>query len=96
MDAESVDNTHTPLLKEFLMASTKRGFLVGQVIDGTWQVASKTGYYLPNVGACHPMVAGMTETDHEQICAAVSWMAEETGVTLVNLTADASYRVSWL
>ena len=46
------------------MASMKRGFLVGQLVDGVWQVASKTGYLLPGVGACHPLVAGMTETDH--------------------------------
>ena len=77
------------------MASTKRGFLVGRLVDGVWQVASATGYLLPGVGACHPLVAGMTETDHEQICSAVSWMADNAGVSLVNLTADAAYRVSW-
>lgn len=77
------------------MATTKRGFLVGRLVDGTWQVASKTGYLLPGVGACHPLVAGMTEADHAQIERAVCWMADNPGVTLVDLTADAAYRVSW-
>ena len=49
------------------MASAKRGFLVGRLVDGMWQVASTTGYLLPGVGACHPLVEGMTETDHAQI-----------------------------
>jgi hypothetical protein len=78
------------------MASTKRGFLVGRFVDGRCQLASKTGYLQPGVGACHPLVAGMTEVDHEQICKAVSWMADNPGVMLVNLTADAAYTVSWL
>ena len=75
--------------------STKRGFLVGRCVDGTWQVASTSGYHFGGAGACHPLVAGMTETDHTAICKAVAWMADNPGVTLVNLTADAAYRVSW-
>ena len=77
------------------MASTTRGFLVGRLVEDRWQVASKTGYLLPGVGACHPLVDGMTEVDHAEICRAVGWMADTPGVTLVNLTADAAYRVSW-
>ena len=41
--------------------STKRGFLVGRCVDGTWQVASTSGYHFGGAGACHPLVAGMTE-----------------------------------
>ena len=76
------------------MASAKRGFLVGRLVEGTWQVASTTGYLLPGVGACHPLVEGMTETDHAQIERAVL-MAGEHGVTVTELTTDATYRVSW-
>ena len=38
----------------------------------------------------------MTETAHDQICRAVAWMADERGVVSVDLTPDATYRVSWL
>ena len=74
---------------------TKRGFLVARSVEGRWQLASKSGYYWPGVGTSHPLVGAMTETDHEQICRAVGWMADHPGVTLVDLTADATYRVSW-
>ena len=76
--------------------ASKRFFLVARSVDGRWQRASHTGYLLPNVGACHPLVDDMTEADHEQICRAVCWMADETAVRSVDLTADATYRVSWL
>jgi len=78
------------------MASTTRGFYVARQVDGRWQVASKTGRYLPGVGAAHPLVAGMTETDHHQIERAVCWMGQEGGINYVDLTADASYRVGWM
>jgi hypothetical protein len=78
------------------MASTKRGFLVARFVDGRCQLASKKGYFKPGIGAYHPLVEGMTEVDHDQICKAICWMADNPGVTLVDLTADASYRVSWL
>ena len=78
------------------MPTPKRRFLVARSIDGRWQHASHTGLFWPNVGAAHPMVDGMTETDHAQICRAVCWMVNNPGVTMVDLTADATYRVSWM
>lgn len=73
----------------------KRGFLVGWQVADVWQVASATGQYWPGVGASHPLVDGMTENDHAQICQAVCWMADDPAARLVTLTADATYRVSW-
>jgi hypothetical protein len=75
--------------------ATKRGFLVGRFVDGTWQVASTTGYHFGGAGACHPLVDGMTEVDHEQICQAVCWMVDEPAARVVELTADNTYCVSW-
>jgi len=76
--------------------ASKRDFLVGRLVDGTWQVARGAGHLYGGVGACHPLVDGMTETDHAQICAAVSFMADDPAVRMVELTADGTYRVSWL
>jgi hypothetical protein len=76
--------------------ASKRAFLVARSVDGHWQHASHTGYYFGGAGACHPLVAGMTEADHAQICRAVAWMADDAAVQSVDLTADATYRVSWI
>lgn len=76
--------------------ASKRLFLVARSVDGRWQHVSHSGYHFGGAGACHPLVDGMTEVDHEQICNAVCWMVDTPGVTLVDLTADATYRVSWL
>mgnify|MGYP001597999995 FL=1 len=78
------------------MSQHKRGFLVAQSVEGRWQHVSHSGYLLAGVGACHPLVGSMTETAHDQICQAVVWMADERGVVSVDLTPDATYRVSWL
>ena len=78
------------------MSQTKRGFLVAQSIDGHWQHVSHSGYLLAGVGACHPLVGAMTEMAHDQICKAVSWMADDAAVVSVDLVPDATYRVSWL
>ena len=78
------------------MSQRKRGFLVAQSVDGRWQHVSHNGYLLAGVGACHPLVGDMTETAHDQICLAAEWMAGEHGVVSVDLTPDATYRVSWL
>ena len=74
----------------------KRGFLVAQQVDGHWQRVSSNGYLLEHVGACHPLVGDMTEVAHDEICKAVTWMAEDAAVVSVDLTPDATYRVSWL
>ena len=78
------------------MSQRKRGFLVAHQVAGRWQHVSQSGYLLADVGACHPLVGAMTETAHAQICKAVEWMAGEQGVVSVDLTPDATYRVSWL
>lgn len=75
--------------------ATHPRFLVERAVGSRWQLVSHTGQYYPGVGACHPLVDGMTETDHAQICRAVAWMYDHPGVTLVSLTADAAYRVAW-
>jgi hypothetical protein len=76
--------------------ASKRAFLVAREVEARWQLASKSGYHFGGAGACHPLVQGMTDGDHEQICKAVCWMVDNPGVTSVDLTADATYRVSWL
>lgn len=77
--------------------ASKRGFLVARSVDTRWQLVSKSGYLLAGVGACHPVVGDMTETAHEQICRAVSWMADEPAANFVDLDVDGQqFRVSWL
>jgi len=76
--------------------ASKRYFLVARSVDGRWHHVSHCGYLFGGAGACHPLTAEMSETDHEQICRAVCWMADDPAVVSVDLTADATYRVSWL
>ena len=80
------------------MSQRKRGFLVARQVDGHWQRVSDNGYWLEDVGACHPLVGNMTEAAHDQICKVVEWMAGELhGVDSAGLTIDTvNYRVSWL
>ena len=78
------------------MSTAKRGFLVALRENDTWQHVSHNGYLLAGVGACHPLVGAMTETAHDAICRAVAWMADNHGVVSVDLSPDATYRVSWL
>ncbi len=77
--------------------ATKRFFLVARAdADGRWHRVSDTGYLYGGAGACHPLVDGMTEADHDAICRAVWWMAEDAAVRSLDLTADNTYRVSWI
>ena len=78
------------------MSTTKRGFLVAKSVDERWQHVSHNGYLLAGVGACHPLIDAMTEMAHDAICRAVAWMADNDGVISVDLSPDATYRVSWL
>ena len=45
----------------------KQRFLVGRLVDGAFRKASDSGYLYGGVGACHPLVDGMTEADHQGI-----------------------------
>lgn len=55
----------------------RKGFLVGLKNDnGAFQAASSTGLVIGRE-ACHPLVEGMTEDAHLDICRAAVWMYSE-------------------